>query len=186
MATKVVHVSDVSGLEPSAGEELVTVRVLEHPAASEPATLEMLPAELAALDLDESVQLVRLEIQEPGSRRPRSVALPVAAFNALAPDGDMGSVLTSAIAAARQERSRAAAGSTPKGRRGAARGRVNYASLEHAGEPHRGRIMEEEKQIVRDNLDQVNERLRDAGLRVIDPADPEMRRRYGLSSPASA
>jgi len=33
---------------------------------------------------------------------------------------------------------------------------------------------------VRDNLDQVNRRLRDAGLREIDPSDPAMRDRYGL------
>jgi hypothetical protein len=33
---------------------------------------------------------------------------------------------------------------------------------------------------VRDNLEQVNKRLRQSGLREIDPADPTMRDRYGL------
>jgi hypothetical protein len=57
---------------------------------------------------------------------------------------------------------------------------VNYASLEHAGESHRGRITQAEKDLVRDNLEQINKRLRQSGLREIDPADPTMRDRYGL------
>jgi hypothetical protein len=52
--------------------------------------------------------------------------------------------------------------------------------LEHAGEPHRGRITEAEKELVRKHLDQINTRLREAGLREIDPSDPTMRDRYGL------
>lgn len=60
------------------------------------------------------------------------------------------------------------------------RGKVNYASLEHAGEPHRGRITQAEKDLVRDNLEQINKRLRRSGLREIDPADSTMRDRYGL------
>jgi hypothetical protein len=64
---------------------------------------------------------------------------------------------------------------------GSGRGKVNYATLEHAGEPHRGRITEAEKELVRDNLEAVNQRLRDSGMREIDPSDPTMRDRYGLS-----
>ena len=60
-------------------------------------------------------------------------------------------------------------------------GKVEYASPEHAGEPHRGRITEAEKAYVREHLDQVNRRLRGKGMRTIDPADPTMRERYGLS-----
>ena len=58
--------------------------------------------------------------------------------------------------------------------------KVNYATLEHAGEPHRGRITEAEKELVRDNLDKVNRRLREDGMREIDPSDQTMRDRYGL------
>jgi hypothetical protein len=71
-----------------------------------------------------------------------------------------------------------AAGSVSGGRSG--RGKVNYATLEHAGEPHRGRITEAEKELVRKNLDQINRRLREAGQREIDPSDQAMRDRYGL------
>ena len=58
--------------------------------------------------------------------------------------------------------------------------RVDYASIEYAGRPHRGRITDAEKEIVRNNLDEVNRRLRDAGLREINPDDPTLRERYGL------
>jgi hypothetical protein len=49
---------------------------------------------------------------------------------------------------------------------------VDYSTLEHAGEPHRGRITEAEKQIVREHLDEVNRRLSEQDIRMIDPADP--------------
>jgi hypothetical protein len=61
------------------------------------------------------------------------------------------------------------------------RPKVNYATPEHAGEPHRGRITEEEKQLVRDNLASVNERLITDGHRPITPDDPELAERYGLT-----
>jgi hypothetical protein len=60
------------------------------------------------------------------------------------------------------------------------RSKINYASLEHAGEPHRGRITDAEKELVRGNLEKINKRLREAGLREIDPSDPTMKERYGL------
>ena len=72
-----------------------------------------------------------------------------------------------------------------RGRRrqtGERRARVDYTSPEHAGEPHRGTISEAEKAYVRDHLDEVNERLRGQGIREIDPTDPELAERYGLTS----
>jgi hypothetical protein len=68
--------------------------------------------------------------------------------------------------------------------------RTDYTSPEHAGEPHRGRITDAEKAYIqqeyeRDNLADVNERLERDGLRTIDPEDPEMAERYGLT-PAKA
>jgi hypothetical protein len=68
---------------------------------------------------------------------------------------------------------------------GRPRGKVDYSTLEHAGEPHRGRITEAEKQIVREHLDEVNRRLSEQGIRTIDPADPDMQKRYGLSETAA-
>ena len=51
-----------------------------------------------------------------------------------------------------------------------------------AGEPHRGRITDQEKRLVREHLDEVNARLREKGLRTIDPADARMKERYGVGA----
>jgi hypothetical protein len=60
------------------------------------------------------------------------------------------------------------------------RSRVDYASPEHAGEPHAGRVSPAEQKYVREHLDEVNARLREQGIREIDPTDPDMAERYGL------
>jgi hypothetical protein len=74
-------------------------------------------------------------------------------------------------AAPRQRRSSATAKSGDK---------VDYATLEHAGEIHRGRVTEAEAAIVRDNLDEVNARLASQGRPTIDPNDTTMKKRYGF------
>ena len=84
--------------------------------------------------------------------------------------------------AAPRRRGRRPSGDEQPARRG---GKTNYASLEHAGEPHRGRITEAEKQIVREHLDEMNQHLSQQGMRTIDPSDPEMQKRYGLSETAA-
>jgi hypothetical protein len=95
----------------------------------------------------------------------------------------MESAVQDALIAKHRSRPRSGGGSSGGGSASAGRsgrGKVNYATLEHAGEPHRGRITEAEKELVRKNLDQVNKRLREAGQREIDPGDQAMRDRYGL------
>jgi hypothetical protein len=95
----------------------------------------------------------------------------------------MKSVLLSAITAEHERRGQTQAPRRPRRGGGDGRGKVDYASPEHAGEPHRGRITEAEKAYVREHLDEVNRRLRGKGMRTIDPADPTMRERYGLAEP---
>jgi len=63
------------------------------------------------------------------------------------------------------------------------RERVDYTSPEHAGEPHRGTISEAERIYVQEHLDEVNARLREKGMREIDPSDLTMIERYGLQPP---
>jgi hypothetical protein len=58
--------------------------------------------------------------------------------------------------------------------------KVDYATLDHAGKPHRGKTTDAEKEIVRNNLDKINERLERDRLRPIRLDDPEMVARYGL------
>ena len=55
----------------------------------------------------------------------------------------------------------------------------------HAGQPHRGKTTESEKQLVRDHLDEINERLAALGLRTISLTDPGDAERHGLEQLAS-
>jgi hypothetical protein len=178
VAVKVVHVSDVSDRQGSE-DELGRLVVLEHPEIGEPATLEIFPDELEGLQTAE--RFVRLEWTPPGARRAESLTVSQKAFDALAETGDMKTILLGAITAGHERRGQAAAPTRARRSGGSGRSKVNYATLDHAGEPHRGRITEAEKQIVREHFDGVNKRLSDKGLRMIDPADPDMQKRYGLS-----
>jgi Lsr2 len=64
----------------------------------------------------------------------------------------------------------------PRGAGGAKR----TIPVEEYGFPRRGRKSAEEADYVRNNLDEVNARLRAAGEREIDPTDQKMKDRYGL------
>jgi hypothetical protein len=178
MAVKVVHVSDVSDKEGSQ-EELGTLEVLEHPEIGEPARLEIFPDEFERLQAAD--RIVRLRWTAPGSRRPQELTVLQETFDSLAQDRDMKTVLLSAITAEHERRGQTQAARRPRHGGGGGRGKVDYSSPEHAGEPHRGRITEAEKAYVREHLDEVNERLRGKGMRMIDASDPTMRERYGLS-----
>src|SRR5207244_5819366 len=57
---------------------------------------------------------------------------------------------------------------------------IAYATGEHAGKPHKEKITDTEKQLVRNHLDEINERLAGQRLREISLTDPEHVERYGL------
>lgn len=60
--------------------------------------------------------------------------------------------------------------------------KLDYTTLEHAGKPHRGKTTDVEKEIVRNNLPAINERLKREGIRVIDLNNAEHVARYGLEA----
>jgi hypothetical protein len=182
MAVKVVHVSDISGKEADE-QSLGRLVVLDHPEYADlPVTLEVLPDEIESLQ--GASRFVTVEWIAPGARKGERMVVSLDDFNLLAGAGVMESAIQDALITKHRSRPRSggggggAGGGSASGRSG--RGKVNYATLEHAGEPHRGRITEAEKELVRKNLDQINRRLRDNGLREIDPSDQAMRDRYGL------
>ena len=177
MAVKVVHVSDISGKEADE-QSLGQLVVHEHPEYADlPVTLEVLPEEVESLQ--SASRFVTVEWLAPGVRKGERMVVSLDDFNLLAGPGVMESAVQDALITKHRSRPRSGAGAGGgAGRSG--RGKVNYATLEHAGEPHRGRITEAEKELVRKNLDQVNRRLREAGQREIDPSDQAMRDRYGL------
>jgi hypothetical protein len=176
VAVKVVHVSDVSDKQGSE-DELGTLEVLEHPEIGGTAKLEVFPDEFQQLQAAERV--VRLRWTPPGGRKTQELTVLQETFDALAQGGDMKTILLRAITAEHERRGRAQAPRRQR-RGGPGRGKVDYASSEHAGQPHRGRITDAEKAYVREHLDAVNARLRAAGLREIDPKDATVRDRYGL------
>jgi hypothetical protein len=159
MAVKVVHVSDVSGKEADE-QSLGRLVVHEHPEYADlPVTLEVLPEEIESLQ--GASRFVTVEWIAPGARKGERIVVSLDDFNLLAGAGVMESAVQDALIAKHRNRPRSGAGGG-------------------GGEPHRGRITEAEKELVRKNLDQINRRLRDAGQREIDPSDQAMRDRYGL------
>jgi hypothetical protein len=172
MGKRTVHVSDFSEKVLQSADEVVRIVVLEHPdLVAGPVRLEAEPTEVESID-DAALDVAVVEIHDgPDAEQPRRVVLTASEFDALATDVPMAQLLRTA------ERVRPA----KPGRKAE---RVDYATLEHAGKPHRGRVTEEEARLVRDHLDEINKRLADEGSRQIDPADPEHAGRYGFPPPA--
>lgn len=181
LATKTIKVSDLTGAEISEEENLARIVVEEHPTLSEPVTLEVLPEEVEE-KLPEVEGYVRVSYypSSAGGGEDQKFVMTLEDFNNLSEEYNMEAVLENALRAQHDEDQRRG----KRGRRGAGerRPRVDYTSPEHAGEPHRGRIRDKEKDYVRENLAEVNARLERDGYRTIDPEDPDMAERYGLFS----
>jgi hypothetical protein len=156
--------------------QLTRLVIEEHPDFPEPITLEVLPEEIET-DLPEQEPYVLFSYQFAGQRRPQRYVMPVAEFNRLFRGEDPSEVLRDAL---REQRRRRREGDGAEAPRAERRERVDYTSPEHAGEPHRGLISEAERAYVREHLEEVNARLREQGMREIDPTDPGMIERYGL------
>jgi hypothetical protein len=166
LGRKVTAFSDLTGAEVPE-DQLGKLVVRSHPNLNGPAVyLEALPDELAALDRV-NVPMVTVEWQPPGEDEPKTYTVSVADFDKLAKGGPTSKLLDGAPRAS--------------GRRfGGGGEEINYATVEHAGRPHRGRISPEEAAFVRDNLEAVNERLRAEGKRLIDPSNKEHKEQYGF------
>jgi hypothetical protein len=169
---KTVQFSDLSGQLILDDDEPVRIVVCQHPdLPSGPVEMEALPGEAAAIE-EAGTGVAVVDLYFAGDDQPRRVAMEAGAFDRLATDRPMAELL----AVARPARRAARSGAGPAG----ANGRVNYATLEHAGKPHRGKPTDEEKRLVREHLDEINERLAAEGLRTISLADPDHVERYDL------
>src|SRR5215213_5204137 len=181
VATKTIKVSDLTGTEIGGEENLARIVVEEHPELPDAVTLEVLPQEVEDVIPQEQnyVRLTYIPATETGGTQ-RSFILSVEEFNNLSSEKDMETVLTDALRAQQEQEGRRRGG---RGRRaaGGRRQRVDYTSPEHAGEPHRGRITDKEKEYVQEHLEEVNARLERDGHRIIDPNDSDMAQRYGLA-----
>ena len=175
MARKTIHFSDLTSQPILDDSDVVRVVVLDHPLLGGDAVeFEAAVGELTDLDRA-ALDVVVVELHPRGDEPPRRLVLDVAMFDKLAVDQPMAEVLENATSI----RPTGRGDRLPAGR---AADRVNYATLEYAGAPHKGKMTDAEARLVRENLDIVNARLAGAGHRTIDPADPRMRERYGFGT----
>jgi hypothetical protein len=187
MARVEIRVSDLTEEPIREGTESTRL-IVEHPDYPEPVGLDVLPDEVTPYLTDENARFVVVSLEAPDNANPTRHVLSLDEFNHLFQNTDAETALERAFAGQQEEQRSRRRGGRRGSRRQASdsrqRGeRVDYASPEHAGEPHRGTVSEAEAEIVRDNLDEVNERLRRDGYREVDPRDPEMAARYKFPPP---
>jgi hypothetical protein len=156
-------------------DEVVRVVIEQHPALTNgPVEIEAGQDEVTSIR-DSELHVVSLKLYKGDGSASETVTMEIEAFNKLAGDVDMVEVIRKAAPAYPPRKvGKPTAGPTVD--------KVDYATLEHAGKPHRGKTMDAEKEIVRNNLDKVNERLERDGMRTISLDDPEMVSRYGLEA----
>jgi hypothetical protein len=170
---KTVRFSDLSGEIIIQDDALARIVIHEHPELGDsPVEIDVLTDEARAIE-KAALPVAVVDLYFPGEDEPRRVAMDAASFDKLATDKAMSELLITARPARRTSRTSVAS---------PARGdRANYASVEHAGRPHKGRITDAEKQVVGEHFGEINERLAEQGLRMISLADPEHVERYGLA-----
>ncbi len=183
MADRIVKVSDLTG--EILDEEHLARLVVEGYGELQGAeiALDVKPSEIEG-EIPDNEDLVVLSYYPPGAASGRRFFMERTDFEKLAPGADMAKVLQTAQSAQSLEEAH-----RRRGRRRAQTiqtEKINYASPQHAGEPHRGRATEAEKQYVRAHLTEVNARLARDGYRTIDPKDPKMAERYGLEAAQAA
>jgi hypothetical protein len=172
-------------------DALARIVIHEHPELGDgPVEIEVLADEAKVIE-KAALRVAMVDIYLAGEDEPRRVAMDAAAFDKLATERPMAELLIQAPRARIAKRaSRASgqgapsAGASATG--GTAKGERDYATLEHAGKPHRGKTTDEEKALVREHFDEINDRLAAEGLRTISLGDAEHVERYGLAELARA
>jgi hypothetical protein len=177
MGQKTVRFSDLSGQLIMHDDALARIVVHEHPELGDgPVEIEALADEAEAME-ETALQVAVIDLYLPDDIEPRRIVMEADAFDKLATQSSMAELLTAARPVRRSARSSATGGSRAD--------RLDYATREHAGKPHKGKVTDTEKQLVRDHLDEINERLAGQGLRAISLTDPEHVERYSLQDLAS-
>ena len=172
MGQKTVRFSDLSGQLITHDDALARIVVHEHPELGDgPVEIEALTGEAEALE-QAALRVAVVDLYLPDDIEPRRIVIEADAFDKLATENPMQELLIAARPARRSPRTPANGSSRAD--------RLDYTTLEHAGKPHKGKTTDAEKQLVRNHLDEVNERLAAQGLRTISLTDPDHVERYGL------
>jgi hypothetical protein len=173
MTRREVRDSDFNGQTIETLEDRARVVVLEHPDIESPVALDASREEVEGI-VKVGIKAVRLEIMlfdDPEGEH-AIVTMDQRAFNKLLGKNE---------AQAAELLAEAEPVVVKIGKQAVRNGEsVTYATMKHAGEPHRGKTTDEEKALVQGNLAAINERLVEAGKRTIDLSDPEHVARYGL------
>ncbi len=172
MGQKTVRFSDLSGQLIMHDDALARIVVHEHPELGDgPVEIEALTDEAEAME-QAALRVAVVDLYLPDDIEPRRIVMEADAFDKLAAETPMSELLVAARPARRSPRTSA---------NGNSRGdRLDYATPEHAGQPHKGKTTDTEKQLVRDHFDEINERLAAQGHRTISLTDPDHVERYGL------
>jgi len=172
MGQKTVRFSDLSGQLIMDDDALARIVVHEHPELGDgPVEIEALTEEAEAME-QAALRVAVVDLYLRDDIEPRRIVVEADVFDKLATDNPMSQLLVAARPARRASRAPAS---------GSSRGdRLDYATLEHAGKPHKGKTTDTEKQLIRDHLAEINERLARQGFRTISLTDPEHVERYGL------
>jgi hypothetical protein len=172
MGQKTVRFSDLSGQLIMHDDALARIVVQEHPELGDgPVEIEVLTEEAEIME-DATLRVAVIDLYLPDDVEPRRVVMEADAFDKLATQTSMAELLTAARPVRRSTRAAASGGSRGD--------RLDYAAIEHAGKPHKGKITDTEKKLVHDHLDEINERLTAQGLRTISLTDAEQVERYDL------
>lgn len=173
MATRSTIFSDISGDQ--LDDTTHTRVVVRLPGKNYAQTLDMSTAEAEKL-VGATLDLVTFTIFAPNVA-PREAIIEAKQIEKIFKGVDFEGVLSTAprAEAPAERKTRAPRGSAPK-----SGDKVNYASAEHCGELHRGRITEEESSLVRADPDRASaNRERQTG-KGIDWNDPKEKSRYGI------
>ena len=177
MGSKTVRFSDLSGQLIMDDDALARIVVHEHPELVDgPVEIEAMAGEAEAME-EAALRVAVVEVYLSDDIEPRRIVMAADAFDKLATEHPMQQLLIAARPARRSPRTAANGGSRGD--------RLDYATLEHAGKPHKGKTTDVEKQLVRGHFDQINERLAAQGQRTLSLADPEHVERYGLEQLAA-
>jgi hypothetical protein len=172
MGQKTVRFSDLSGQLITRDDALARIVVHEHPDLVDgPVEIEALTDEAEVIE-QAALRVAVLDLYLPEDMEPRRIVMEADAFDKLASENPMNQLLIAARPARRGPKTPASSGSRGD--------RLDYATLEHAGKPHKGKTTDLEKQLVREHFDEINQRLAGQGIRTISLADPEHVERYGL------
>lgn len=183
MAKKMMVISDLTGEPIKNDNDAVTIVLWDHPLLEEPVQLDANKSEVTKLKGTGKDYAV-VELLSDGGDKTERLVLELSEFEKLF-KVEVDEALQGAEKysygrpqAVMQETKRR--GRPPGAKTAAKTDKVNYKSVEAAGRPHRGRLTDEEKQVVAHNFDQVNAHLKAAGIREIDLSNAEHVEKYDL------